>query len=377
MTKFEGATAHFKDGREREFDAVILCTGYQHHFPFLADELRLRTTNRLWPGGLYKGVLWIDDPNLAYLGMQDQYYTFSMFDAQAWYVRDVILGRIELPSRNAMEADSAAWRKREEALEDPIQDIDFQTDYCKDLSAPTDYEIDWDVQSDNFKHWEHHKEEDIATYRDHAHRSPVTGTKAPTHHTTWWDALDDSLETFMNNPISPPRPTARGAPPSRAITRIRGHQGTCEGPSTGPPAATRSTAPSSRRQSLKPAGRSALHRSSRSDPSGRPSPPRDENIPPLSGQPPVAFARKPVVGARVLRLEAKVERRASRPGDRRERLDPPPTRVPERERFLEPPRRRRRLARPSLGDAKVRHARGDPQIAIGQMLPREIAAAPP
>ena len=83
-------------------------------------------------------------------------------------------------------------------LEDPIQDIDFQTDYCKDLSAPTDYEIDWDVQSDNFKHWEHHKEEDIATYRDHAHRSPVTGAEAPVHHTAWWEALDDSMETFMD-----------------------------------------------------------------------------------------------------------------------------------------------------------------------------------
>ena len=30
-------------------------------------------------------------------GMQDQWYTFNMFDAQAWYARDVILGRIELP----------------------------------------------------------------------------------------------------------------------------------------------------------------------------------------------------------------------------------------------------------------------------------------
>ena len=83
------------------------------------------------------------------------------------------------------------------ALERVDYRFDFQTDYCKDLSAPTDYEIDWDVQSDNFKHWEHHKEEDIATYRDHAHQSPVTGTEAPTHHTAWWGALDDSLETFM------------------------------------------------------------------------------------------------------------------------------------------------------------------------------------
>ena len=82
-----------------------------------------------------------------------------------------------------MEADSATWREREERLQDPIQDVDFQTDYCKDLSSPADYEIDRGAQSDDFRHREHHKEQDIATCRDHAHRSPVTGTGAPTRPT--------------------------------------------------------------------------------------------------------------------------------------------------------------------------------------------------
>ena len=108
------------------------------------------------------------------------------------------VGRIEFPSREEMEEDAAQWQAREEALRNPMEDIDFQTDYCKDLSAATDYAIDWGVQSDNFKAWEHHKDEDIATYRDHPHVSPVTGTKAPAHHTKWWEAMDDSMETFMN-----------------------------------------------------------------------------------------------------------------------------------------------------------------------------------
>ena len=197
VTKFEGNTVHFKDGSTREIDAVILCTGYLHHFPFMEDSLRLRTHNRLYPGGLYKGVVWIDNPKLMYLGMQDQYYTFSMFDAQAWYARDVILGRIELPSRKDMGKDVSKWQAREEALKDPIEDIDFQTDYCKDVCEGLDYGLDWDVAAEDFKHWEHHKEENIATYRDQSHPSPVTGSKAPVHHTLWWEALDDSMETFL------------------------------------------------------------------------------------------------------------------------------------------------------------------------------------
>ena len=47
LTHVDGNTAHFKDGSSREVDAVILCTGYKHHFPFLPDELRLKTANRL------------------------------------------------------------------------------------------------------------------------------------------------------------------------------------------------------------------------------------------------------------------------------------------------------------------------------------------
>src|SRR5690606_24797443 len=89
LVRVEGNTAHFADGSSKDVDAIILCTGYQHHFPFLPDELTLRTSNRLYPQGLYKGVFWIDNPKLIYLGMQDQYYTFNMFDAQAWFARDV------------------------------------------------------------------------------------------------------------------------------------------------------------------------------------------------------------------------------------------------------------------------------------------------
>ena len=198
LLRLEGSTAHFKDGSHKDFDAIILCTGYLHHFPFLEDGLRLRTHNRLYPPGLYKSVLSTVNPRLAYLGMQDQYYTFSMFDAQAWYLRDVITGRIELPSPEAMEQDIAGWVGREEALEDPYQEIDFQADYMRDLLKVTDYpEFDLDLTVEMFKEWEHHKVENILTYRDRAFRSPCTGTLSPVHSTPWLTAMDDSATTYL------------------------------------------------------------------------------------------------------------------------------------------------------------------------------------
>jgi len=104
-----------------------------------------------------------------------------------------------LPGESDMRADVETWQRREEALEDPIQDIDFQTDYCKDLSEKVDYSLDWDLAAENFKHWEHHKEESIVGYRNHSHPSPVTGTQAPIHHTSWWEAMDDSTESFLGS----------------------------------------------------------------------------------------------------------------------------------------------------------------------------------
>src|SRR5690554_5002643 len=93
-----------------------MCTGYLFHFPFLPDELRLQTHNCLYPANLYKGVFWQPNPKLIYLGMQDQYFTFNMFDAQAWYARDVILGKIQLPSLEERQKDEEAWLKNTRRL---------------------------------------------------------------------------------------------------------------------------------------------------------------------------------------------------------------------------------------------------------------------
>lgn len=198
IEKLDGKTAHFKDGDSAEVDTIILCTGYRHHFPFMEDALRLRTRNRLYPPGLYKGVLWRANPHVMYLGMQDQYYTFNMFDAQAWFARDIVLGKIHIPYDAVMEDDIADWQRREEALTNPFEDIDFQTDYTRDLCNATDYPaIDLDMIAKMFKEWEHHKEESIVGYRDQAFTSPCTGTRAPSHHTPWREAMDDSMACFL------------------------------------------------------------------------------------------------------------------------------------------------------------------------------------
>jgi trimethylamine monooxygenase len=203
LERVEGKTCYFKDGSSKEIDAIILCTGYLHHHPFMEDSLRLKSRNRLYPPFLYKGIFWLDNPKLMYIGMQDQFYTFNMFDSQAWYARDVVLGRIKLPARAEQEADIQKWTDKEEAIADATEAIDFQTEYVRDLITPTDYpRLDVDAVAKMFKQWEHHKMDNILTYRDQSHTSVLTGKKAPVHHTPWMQALDDSMEAFLNQPGS-------------------------------------------------------------------------------------------------------------------------------------------------------------------------------
>ncbi len=200
LTKVVGNTCTFKDGSTKEVDAIILCTGYLHHFPFMAEDLKLRTTNRLATASLYKGVALVDNPALMYIGMQDQWFTFNMFDAQAWWARDVIMGKIRTPDTATMKADVEDRVAREDQVEDDYDAIWYQGDYVKELILETDYPT-FDVEGacQAFKQWKGHKKKDIMTFRDNSYQSVITGTMAPAHHTPWKDAMDDSLESYMQN----------------------------------------------------------------------------------------------------------------------------------------------------------------------------------
>jgi len=215
LERVEGRTAHFVDGSQREVDAILLCTGYLHHFPFLPDSLALRTGNRMYPPGLYKGVVFARNPDLLYLGMQDQYFTFNMFDAQAWFARDLLLDRITLPEPAAMSADMEHWLTREAELETAEEEIDFQAAYMRDLLDRTDYPaLDVEAMADQFKQWLQHKQECILGYREQRFPSTLTGTLAAAPNTSWLQALDDSSESWFKpeaeETVAEPRRVAHG-----------------------------------------------------------------------------------------------------------------------------------------------------------------------
>ncbi len=201
VQRIDGNTVHFVNGEVREFDSIVMCTGYIHKYPFLPSDLAIDSPNNVYPSGLYRGVVWQENPKLYYLGAQDQWFTFNMFDAQAWYVRDLILGRTALPSAQDRAAHIEAWSKRFSELACMEDEVRFQADYIRDLIENSDYPMfDLDSVVEIFLAWQRDKAENVLTYRDKQYRSVMTGTMAAQHHTPWMRELDDSLQRYLSQP---------------------------------------------------------------------------------------------------------------------------------------------------------------------------------
>ena len=91
---------------------AIFSTGYQYYFPFMEDRLKLHTEDWVICTGLYKSTFLFSDPNVMYIGMQDQFISFTHFDVQAWAAKEHCLGRFPMPQRPEMEADTKHWIDR-------------------------------------------------------------------------------------------------------------------------------------------------------------------------------------------------------------------------------------------------------------------------
>jgi len=200
LQKVSNSTFTFEDGSTTDVDAIILCTGYLHHFPFMATDLKLRAAGRFSMDTLYKGVVWVDNPKLYYLGMQNA-VMFMELDAEAWYVRDIIMGRIHVPDRDARLADVKERIAREDAEVRSLPDIiRLLCDYTVELLADTDCpRFNVEMWQAVFDQWIDHRINDFMTYRDNCYKSLVTGTMSRLHHTPWKDEFDESLECYLGD----------------------------------------------------------------------------------------------------------------------------------------------------------------------------------
>ena len=65
--------------------------------------------------------------------MQFQLYTFPMFELQACFVKDYILGKIKIPCKGKRTKNIKEWLDRCEKATNRYEATDFQRDYTKYL----------------------------------------------------------------------------------------------------------------------------------------------------------------------------------------------------------------------------------------------------
>ena len=203
LDHMEGKTAVFYDGFHQNVDAIIYCTGYLFHFPFIEENLKLKSEAQLkYCPGLYKGIICQNNHKIFYMGMTCLLFPLINIDIQAWFLCDVILEKIILPSKQDIQNDITYWMAREETARSFIEKIDFQTDYLRDiLTYVNGYpKTNFDLLSQYYLIRQEDKKKDVLTYRDHSYTSAATGIVPPICVVKWIDARSlETLETFLES----------------------------------------------------------------------------------------------------------------------------------------------------------------------------------
>lgn len=191
---------YYSDGSFSEGlpDNIILCTGYVHSFPFLSPEIAITPKrNTLVLEQLYKGIFLEHCPRVMYLGMQDQWFTFSLFLGQASYMlqclKDEQSGKKFPPPLEIMQAHTKDQLDQEAKLKTDEDLFTFQGEYlrycfkhgaCEDAKSKIDHYTAHTLGL--FVDWERNKHEDILTFRDHCHASHHSPTKLAPQRTLPW-----------------------------------------------------------------------------------------------------------------------------------------------------------------------------------------------
>ena len=168
LERVEGNTVFFSDGTQADVDCIILCTGYKHSYPFIKNSLRYVGPDSLCPEGFYKGMFWMNNPKMMYIGVFKQYFTFPFFDAQANYALQVLMNNIEIPDLEGMKAEFEARKAVLDALPDVVATIKYQSDYIGGLNKDSGFapELDSDLLNKNFVDFVVNKIGDIRTFRE-------------------------------------------------------------------------------------------------------------------------------------------------------------------------------------------------------------------
>ncbi|MPZ45116.1 MAG: SidA/IucD/PvdA family monooxygenase [Betaproteobacteria bacterium] len=134
----EGRTIRFDDGTAEEFDVLIAATGYRIDLDVVEPDIVNAEDNQL---GLYMRIVPPGWPGLYFMGFFNTDTALNMvFEHQARWVREILLGNAVLPDPSAMRRtieERAAWyaRQYKQSVRHTIEEehVRYLTDLRKTL----------------------------------------------------------------------------------------------------------------------------------------------------------------------------------------------------------------------------------------------------
>ena len=104
-------SAVLDNGDVIDIDTLIFCTGYRYSFPFLSPECRVVLTRDNHVKTLYKDIINVNFPSMAFIGIPGVVCPFPLFHCQVQFFLASLSGKMILPTKDEMEADVRAWRE--------------------------------------------------------------------------------------------------------------------------------------------------------------------------------------------------------------------------------------------------------------------------
>ncbi|XP_055531321.1 senecionine N-oxygenase-like [Wyeomyia smithii] len=174
VAQLHESQVEFKDGTRQPVDLILYCTGYRYSFPFLHETCGIQVDNN-WVKQLYKHVINITHPTMAFIGIPYYVCTTLMFDLQARFVMEYYSGRKQLPSREEMQADhddemKSRWARGLQKRQAHMLGGVSQAEYYDDLAATARIAPIPPVMAKMHIASNRRKNEDLSNYRNDVFR---------------------------------------------------------------------------------------------------------------------------------------------------------------------------------------------------------------
>lgn len=211
LERVEGSRCVFKDGTEEtDVDTIILCTGYVHHYPFMQEDLSLKSSPRPWIPNLYKAIVWtpedredVTDVNddtpgrLMYLGTPYLVNIVQCIGLQAKWAAEVMLGKKTIPKRSQRIEDMRKMGQMAGEIKDIESWLLFEEQYAVEMGGDL---RTWEKFSAMVRLIWGHKTASTASllaYRDQCVESAHTGRKGLPSRKPFMENFDEAGQEIL------------------------------------------------------------------------------------------------------------------------------------------------------------------------------------